>query len=54
MCIWNAKTGELVKSFEWKNTAKDGPKSVKFDEEEKFCARQIGSNIIEVFEKGDF
>ena len=37
--VWDTKTGELVISFEWKNTAKDGPKSVKFDEEEKFCAR---------------
>lgn len=29
--VWDAKTGKLVIDFEWKNTAKDGPKSVKFD-----------------------
>lgn len=52
--VWDAKTGELVLQFEWKNTAKDGPKSIKFDEEEKFCARQVGKNMIEIFEGGNF
>lgn len=37
--VWDSKTGEQVLAFEWKNTAKEGPKSIKFDEEEKFCAR---------------
>jgi len=37
--LWNATDGKLVTSFEWKNTAKDGPKSIKFDDDEKFCAR---------------
>jgi uncharacterized protein with WD repeat len=37
--VWDAQTGKLIIEFEWKNTAKDGPKSVKFDSEEKFCAR---------------
>lgn len=37
--VWNSTTGELTMEFEWKNTAKEGPKSIKFDEEEKFCAR---------------
>jgi hypothetical protein len=40
--------------YEWKNTAKDGPKSIKFDEEEKFCARQVGKNLIEIYEGGNF
>lgn len=39
LCVWNATDGTLVISFEWKNTAKDGPKSVRFDDDEKFCAR---------------
>lgn len=52
--VWDAKTGDLVLSFEWKNTAKEGPKSIKFDEEEKFCARQVGKNLIEIYEGGNF
>ena len=39
LSVWDAKTGNLVLDFEWKNTAKDGPNSVKFDPEEKYCAR---------------
>ena len=39
MSVWNAADGKLVNSFEWKNTAKDGPKSIKFDDAEKLCAR---------------
>lgn len=50
LIVWCAKTGNKVASFEWKNTAKDGPKSIKFNNEEKFCARQIGKNIIEIYE----
>lgn len=52
--MWNAADGKLITSFEWKNTAKDGPKSIKFDDEEKFCARQVGKNTIEVYEAGKF
>jgi len=48
--IWNPTTGENVASFEWKNAAKDGPKSIKFDIEEKFCARQVGKKIIEIYD----
>ena len=39
MSVWNATYGKLVIAFEWKNTAKDGPKSIKFDDDEKLCAR---------------
>jgi uncharacterized protein with WD repeat len=52
--LWDSKTGSLVYSCEWKNFAKDGPKSIKFDSQEKFCARQIGKSIIEVYENGNF
>lgn len=47
--VWEVSSGSLVYECEWKNTAKDGPKSIKFDEQERFCARQIGKNIIEVY-----
>lgn len=52
--VWDSSTGELVVDFEYRNAAKEGAKSIKFDEEEKFCARQIGKNMIEIFESGNF
>jgi uncharacterized protein with WD repeat len=52
--VWDAKTGELVVDYEFRNAAKEGAKSIKFDDEEKFCARQIGKNMIEIYESGNF
>jgi len=52
--MWDAKDGKLITAFEWKNTAKDGPRSIKFDGDEKFCARQVGKNVIEIYEAGNF
>mgnify|MGYP000255762729 CR=1 FL=1 len=54
MCVWNATDGKLVISFEWKNTAKDGPKSVTFDDVEKLCARQATKTDIEIYDVEDF
>jgi len=39
LIVWDAKTGEMALAFEWKNSAKDGAKSFKFDVDEKYCAR---------------
>lgn len=50
LVIWDAKTGEIAADFEWKNTVKDGPKSIKFNENERFCARQMGQKVIDVYE----
>ena len=44
----------MVAKFDWQNKAQEGAVSIKFDLEEKFAARQIAQNIIEVFEKGSF
>lgn len=52
--VWSAETGGKIFECEWKISAKEGPKSLKFDENERFCARQVGKNIIEVFENGNF
>ena len=54
MEMWEVSSGNMITSFEWKNTAKDGPKSIKFDVDEKFCARLVGSNTIDVYENGSF
>jgi len=37
--VWETQTGTLVNSFDWNNKAQDGAVSVKFDLEEKFCAK---------------
>lgn len=52
--IWNAATGELVQDFEYRNAPKLGAKSIKFDVDEKFSARQIGNNMIEIYESSNF
>ena len=52
--VWDSKTGELVQDFEYRNAPKLGAKSIKFDVDEKFCARQIGNNMIEIFESSNF
>lgn len=52
--VWDATTGQLVVDYDFRNAAKEGAKSIKFDEEEKFCARQIGKNMIEIYESGNF
>jgi uncharacterized protein with WD repeat len=39
LILWNAKTGERAKAFEWRNSAKEGATSFKFDDDEKYCAR---------------
>ncbi len=40
LILWDAKTdGKMIRAFEWNSSANDGAKSIKFDPEEKFCAR---------------
>lgn len=39
LILWDSKTGEMALAFEWRNSAKEGATSFKFDEEEKHCAR---------------
>lgn len=54
MIIWNTNTGKELASFEWKKSSKEGPKSIKFTKDEKFCARLSGPKTIEIYEGGDF
>ena len=39
LILWNAKTGDRALAFEWRNSAKEGATSFKFDDDEKYCAR---------------
>ena len=48
--MWDIKDGKQIAVFDWLNQAKDGAQSIKFDEEQLFCARQTAQNSIDVYE----
>jgi len=58
--VLNASSGKTVAKFEWKKNPKDGVKSIKFTNDEKFCARLVPqlaqgqTNSIEIYENADF
>lgn len=60
LAIINAATGTVLKEFEWRKTAKESLKSIKFTPDEKFCFRLVPSltskdvNLIEIYKDGDF
>jgi uncharacterized protein with WD repeat len=55
LIVWDTKTdGRIIRAFEWNASAKDGAKSIKFDPEEKFCARQISKNLVEIYDTANF
>ncbi len=39
LIVWNLETGSEVAQFEWKKGSKEGTKSIKFTDDERFCAR---------------
>lgn len=39
LIVWDISTGNEVAQFEWKKGSKEGTKSIKFSNDEKFCAR---------------
>lgn len=39
LIVWDIKTGIEVAQFEWRKGSKEGTKSIKFSEDERFCAR---------------
>ena len=54
LIVWDIATGLEVAQFEWKKGSKEGTKSIKFTEDERFCARLSSRNQIEVYEGGNF
>lgn len=50
LLVWDVQTGQAKCTFDWPNLAKDGANSIKFDEEEKFMARQVAPNAIDVYD----
>lgn len=61
MHVINAKTGKVEAQWEWRKTPKEGPRSLKFLNDESYCMRlvpQAGNakdpNSIEVYANGNF
>ena len=54
LIIWEVATGKEVGLFEWKKGSKEGTKSIKFTDDEKFCARVSSKTQIEVYEGKNF
>jgi uncharacterized protein with WD repeat len=58
--VLNSSTGKTLAKFEWKKNPKDGVRSIKFTNDEKYCARLVPQlaqgqiNSIEIFENADF
>lgn len=50
LIVWDVETGEQVNRFDWLNQAKDGAASIAFDEEQKFMARQVAKNAIDIYD----
>jgi uncharacterized protein with WD repeat len=54
LIVWDCQKGREVAEFEWKKTSKEGPKSIKFSENERFCARFNSKTSIDIYENGNF
>lgn len=54
LIVWEVATGKEVGLFEWKKGSKEGTKSIKFTEDESFCARLSAKQQIEVYSGGNF
>jgi uncharacterized protein with WD repeat len=53
LVVWDAKTGDKKCGLVWTNTAKDGPNSIMFSDNEQFVANQPSKNVINIFSDGD-
>lgn len=54
LIVWDINTGAEVAQFEWKKGSKEGTKSIKFSEDERYCARISSRTQIEVYETSNF
>jgi WD40 repeat protein len=54
LIVWSTLTGSESAIFEWKKQSKEGPKSIKFSQDERFCARLSSKTTIDFYEGGDF
>jgi uncharacterized protein with WD repeat len=54
LVLWNSASGKEEGAFEWRKSSKEGPKSIKFTKDEKYCARLASKKSITVYENGNF
>lgn len=54
LIVWDIATGLEVAQFEWKKGSKEGTKSIKFSEDEKYCARLSSRTSVEVYATDNF
>lgn len=54
LIIWDCVKGREIAEFEWRKTSKEGTKSIKFTNNEKFCARFSSKTQIDIYENGNF
>jgi len=54
LIVWDIASGKEVAQFEWKKGSKEGTKSIKFSEDERYCARISSKTSVEVFATDNF
>lgn len=52
--MWDLASGSEVAQFEWKKGSKEGTKSIKFTEDERYMGRLSSRTQIEVYENGNY
>ncbi len=50
LIVWNSQTGKEVAGFPFKKGSKEGPKSIKFAVDEKYCARLTSKTGIDIYD----
>jgi WD40 repeat protein len=50
LIVWNSQTGKEVAGFAFKKGSKEGPKSIKFTADERYCARLTSKTGIDIFD----
>ncbi len=54
LIVWDLASGSEVAQFEWKKGSKEGTKSIKFTEDERYMGRLSSRTQIEVYENGNY
>jgi uncharacterized protein with WD repeat len=50
LLIWNSLTGKEVAGFPFKKGSKEGPKSIKFTQDDKYCALLSSKTSIDIYD----
>jgi uncharacterized protein with WD repeat len=50
LVVWDTHSGKEVAGFPWNKASKEGPKSLKFTSDERFCARITSPTTISIYD----